>query len=115
MNKGVKRAMSGVVLVLAAAGGWFLWQSNQAPALPAGLASGNGRIEAVQADISTRIAGRVQAVLAREGDLVQPDQAVAKIDTAQLQAQLLRAEADIASAQSAVASARASIAQANAN
>ncbi len=114
MNKGVKQAISGVVLVLAVAGSWVLWQYFQAPALPAGFASGNGRIEAVQVDISTRIAGRVEAVLAKEGDLVKPDQTVAKIDTAQLRAQLLRAEADVASAESQVASAQASIAQAKA-
>ncbi len=114
MNKGVMQAISGVILVLAVAGSWVLWQYFQAPELPAGIASGNGRIEAVQIDISTKIAGRVEAVLAKEGDLVKPDQTIAKIDTAQLRAQLLRAEADIASAESQVASAQASIAQAKA-
>lgn len=104
----------GVVLVLAGAAGWVLWQHFQTPALLAGLASGNGRIEAVQIDISTKIAGRVGTIMVREGDLVQPDQTLAKIDTAQLRAQLLRAEANVASAQSQVASARASIAQATA-
>jgi len=114
MKKGMKQAISSVVLVLVVAGSWVLWQYFQAPALPAGFASGNGRIEAVQVDISTKIAGRVEAVLAKEGDLVKPDQMVAKIDTAQLRAQLLRAEADVASAESQVASAQASIAQAKA-
>jgi len=114
MKKDTKYAATGVVLVLAGIGGWLLWQLLQEPALPAGLASGNGRIEAVQIDISTKIAGRVETISAKEGDLVEPGQAIAKIDTDQLQAQPLRAEADIASAQSQVAAARASIAQANA-
>ena len=114
MKKDTKYAVTGVVLVLAGIGGWLLWQLLQEPALPAGLASGNGRIEAVQIDISTKIAGRVETLSAKEGDLVEPGQALAKIDTDQLQAQLLRAEADIASAESQVAAARASIAQANA-
>ncbi len=110
----MKRTISGVVLVLAIVVGWVLWQYFQAPQLPAGLASGNGRIEAVQVDISTKIAGRVEAVLAKEGDLIKPDQMLAKIDTAQLRAQRLRAEADIASAESQVVAAQASIAQAKA-
>lgn len=79
--------------------------------LPDGIVSGNGRIEAVQVDISTRIAGRVKDISAEEGDLVHPGQTVAQIDTAQLRAQLLKAQADMASAESEVASAQASIAQ----
>jgi len=78
---------------------------------PEGIASGNGRIEAVQVDISTKIPGRVDKVLAREGDLVRTGEELARIDTAQLSAQLLRAKADIASAQSQVAQADAQIAQ----
>lgn len=110
MDKGVKRAISGTVLVLVVIGGWWVWQSFQEPQLPTDLAVSNGRIEAVQVDISTKIAGRVKTVLAKEGDLVQVQQALAQIDTAQLHAQKLRAEADVASASSLVASAQASIA-----
>ena len=102
------------VVVAVAAGGGFYWWQQQQNQLPEDIASGNGRIEAVQVDISTKMAGRVQAVMAREGDLVAAGQSLAKIDTAQLQAQLLRAEAGIAGAESQVASARASIAQARA-
>ncbi len=99
---------------LPASRAWVLWQYFQTPQLPAGLASGNGRIEAVQVDISTKMAGRVEAVLAKEGDLVKPGQVLAKTDTAQLRAQRLRADADIASAESQVAAAQAAIAQAKA-
>jgi len=110
----VKRIIIVVALILVAAGGGLLWQYFQAPALPADIASGNGRIEAVQVDIATKIAGRVESVVAQEGDLVTEGQVVATIDTAQLKAQLLRAEAVIASAESQVAAAEASIAQAKA-
>ena len=82
--------------------------------LPDGIASGNGRIEAVQIDISTKIAGRVKEISAKEGDLVQRGQEVAIIDSAQLRSQLLKAQAEIARAESDVASADASIAQMNA-
>ncbi len=110
----MKRLMIGIVVILAIAAGGLLWQSMQTPGLPADIASGNGRIEAVQVDISTKIAGRVESVLAKEGDLVQAGDVVARIDTAQLRAQRLRAEANIASAQSEVSAAEASIEQAKA-
>ena len=114
MKKGVKQTMSGVVIVIAVIGGWWLWQHFQDPGLPLGFAVGNGRIEAVQIDISTKIPGRVATVLVKEGDLVQPKQILANIDSAQIQAQQLRAKANVASAESLVTSAQANIAQANA-
>lgn len=112
MKKGVKHAIGGVVLVVAVVGSWALWQYFQVSPISPGFAFGNGRIEAIQVDISTKIAGRVESVLAQEGDLVKQGQALATIDTDQLQVQLLRAEAEVARAESQVTSARASIAQA---
>ena len=78
------------------------------------LAQGNGRIEAVQVDISTRIPGRIETISVQEGDLVKANQVVAQIDTAQLRAQHLRAKADVASAESQVAAAEAVVAQSKA-
>lgn len=102
------------IAIAAAAAGYFYWQDQVNSRIPDGLASGNGRIEAVQVDISTKIPGRVEKVLVKEGDLVQSGQEVALIDTAQLKAQHLKALADIASAESQVAAAQATIAQARA-
>lgn len=100
-------------IVALAAGGliYYLVAGNNSAKIPDGIAYGNGRIEAVQIDVSTKIPGRVSEVLAREGDLVKPGQVVAKIDTAQLRAQLARANAEIASAESQVAAAVAAVAQ----
>jgi len=95
----------------AAAGGYVYWQQQMASRLPAGLASGNGRIEADQVDISTKIAGRVQDIGVKEGDMTKVNQVVARIDTAELDAQLLRARADVAQAESAVAEAQTVIVQ----
>lgn len=86
----------------------------QSDDVPDGIAFGNGRIEAVQVDVSTKISGRVQEISAEEGDLVQQGQTLALIETSQLKAQFLKATADVASAESQVAAAEASIAQANA-
>lgn len=48
-----------LLLVAAGAGGsWYWWQSQQGK-LPDGLASGNGRIEANQVDISAKSAGHL--------------------------------------------------------
>lgn len=103
-----------VAVLASAAAGYVYWQDRFKSRLPEGIAFGNGRIEAVQVDISTKIPGRVQEILVKEGDLVQSGQKVALIDTAQLEAQYLKAQADIASAQSQVAAAEASIAQSKA-
>ena len=93
---------------------YFIAAGGNENAVPDGIAYGNGRIEAVQIDVSTRIAGRVKEISVKEGDLVRSGDTVALIDSAQLQAQLQRARADIASAESQVAAAEAAIAQAKA-
>lgn len=100
-----------VAATAAAVGGYFYWQQQLAARLPDGLATGNGRIEADQVDISTKIAGRVQNVSVKEGDLVKVSQVVARIDTAELDAQLLKARADVAQAESTVAEAQTVIVQ----
>jgi HlyD family secretion protein len=66
------------------------------PALPAGFASGNGRIEATEYDIATKRPGRIATVAAREGDMVEPGQALATMDTRDLEADLHEAEAQAA-------------------
>ncbi|MFV0368442.1 MAG: HlyD family secretion protein [Hyphomicrobiaceae bacterium] len=106
----VVAVIAGIVLLLA----YLVFGRGGSEDLPDGIAFGNGRIEAVQVDISTKIPGRVSEISANEGDLVQSGETVALIDTSQLQAQLLKATADVASAESQVAAAEASIAQANA-
>ncbi|MEX3007978.1 HlyD family secretion protein [Hoeflea sp. TYP-13] len=100
-----------VVVAVGGVGGFVYWQQQIASRLPEGLAAGNGRIEADQVDISTKIAGRVQEISVEEGDMVKVDQVVAQIDTAELDAQLRRAEADVAQAESAVAAAETVIVQ----
>jgi len=92
----------------------FVLLGDRVEDIPPDIAFGNGRIEAVQVDISTKIAGRVEEVIAQEGDLVEPGRTLARIDTAQLRARLLQAQAEIARAESEVAAAKASIAQAKA-
>ena len=81
--------------------------------LPPGIASGNGRIEAVEVDITTKFGGRVALVLVNEGDKVENNQPLAQIDTKELDAQLRQAEAGVRSTRQERISAIAVIAQRN--
>ncbi len=84
--------VGGLLLAAAAAAAAVLWCLGR-PSLPDGLAHGNGRIEAEEVDVSTKYAGRVEAVFADEGDLVQPGQVLARMETAELDASLREARA----------------------
>ena len=82
----------GLALLL---GGYAAWQQLGNHGLPAGIASGNGRIEAVEIDVSTKIPGRIKEILVREGDFVQAGQVLARMDTEQLEAQRRQADAQL--------------------
>ena len=79
--------------------------------LPAGFASGNGRIEATEYDIATKRAGRIAAVLVAEGDMVQVGQVLARMDTQDLEADLREAQAQATQAREDRRRAVAAIAQ----
>lgn len=57
-----------------------------------GFASGNGRIEATEIDLATKLGKRIREISVDEGDFVQPGQVIARMDTEVLEAgQLTRA------------------------
>jgi HlyD family secretion protein len=87
-----------LLLAFLAGGGVLAWQAWQTwlGELPPGFASGNGRVESVQVDVTTKEPGRVEKILVHEGDMVSPSQIVAKMDTVTLEAELARAEATVA-------------------
>jgi HlyD family secretion protein len=104
-----------LLLAFLAGGGvlaWQAWQSRLA-ALPPGIASGNGRIESVQVDVTTKEPGRVEKILAREGDMIHPGQVVAKMDTVTLEAELARTEAAVAEQEAKAIEVDAAIAKAD--
>lgn len=107
----VKRYLTvGVVLValgLAGGAGYFLWKQRTASALPDGIISTNGRVEATQIDIATKIAGRVIEIGPREGDFLAAGSIVARLDQAELEAQLRQAEAEARRARQSLAAAQA--------
>lgn len=112
-----KRAILVPALALAAAGGATAWFFLSRPALPAGFAGGNGRLEANQVYVSAKYPGRVAEVLVNEGDTVEAGQVVARLDTSALEAQLREAQAQIRAAQDArnVAQAQVAVRQADYN
>lgn len=93
-----------VVLLVAAGGigGGVYWWLHRIPPLPAGIASGNGRIEADPIDIATKFAGRIAELRVDEGDMVNAGQVVAVMDTRDIQQSLEKAQAQVAQAEKAV-------------
>lgn len=99
------------LLGIAAAAGGIYWWEHRAPAIPAGIAWSNGRIEADEIDIQTKFAGRVAVLYADEGDIVSRGQFVAEMDTRDQQDALHRDEATAQQADKALDEARANILQ----
>lgn len=85
-------ALCVVVIILAA----IVWRvmTDEAP-LSEHIASGNGRIEATEIDIATRLAGRLESFSVAEGDLIEAGHPVAEMDTDELEAKLAAAEANL--------------------
>jgi len=102
-----------LVLAIAVAGGLaiYFWKPFSSPPLPAGIVSSNGRLEATEIDIATKLAGRIEAMLVQEGDFVERGQVVARMDTSVLRAQLREAQADSNRARMALATANAVVEQ----
>jgi HlyD family secretion protein len=88
----------------------LIWYELRPSGLGEGFASGNGRIEATEIDIATKLAGRVLEINVDEGDFVQPGQVLARMDTEVLQAQLTQAQAQVRQAENAILTAQAMVA-----
>jgi HlyD family secretion protein len=106
-----KWLIAGVVVVILAGLGVAAWQIFGRDDKNKGLASGNGRIEAVEIDIAARIPGRVKDILVHEGEIVAAGQVVSLMDTEVLEAQHRQAEAQLKQAQSAVETKRSQLVQ----
>jgi HlyD family secretion protein len=102
-----------IVLVVGGVLAYQYWKSNQS-LLPAGIASGNGRIEAKLSDASAKEPLRVKEVLVNEGDLVRPGQVLVQLDTITIDAELAKDQAAVAAAREELAAAKAAIAAAKA-
>ncbi|KGS00111.1 HlyD family secretion protein [Burkholderia sp. ABCPW 111] len=90
-RKQIAAAAAAVVLALGGYYGWTLLR-HQGPG--DAFANGNGRIEATEIDVATKLPGRIDEILVDEGDFVKAGQPLAS-----MQIQVLRAQYDEATAQ----------------
>lgn len=90
-----RRWILAIAFLALSIGGVFAWRHLNKPAVVESFASGNGRIEATEVNISTKQPGRLKEILVQEGDDVQVGQVLARMDTATLDAGLRQAEAQI--------------------
>ena len=107
-----KIATIAVVLVVtagAAAAGWVIWQKRLADRLPDGIAMANGRVEATEVEIATKLPGRVVEITLREGDTVETGATVARLDDVELKHQLHQSKAQVEQARQSLAAAQAAI------
>ena len=88
-----KKVGATVVVLLGAGAAVLAWRYLQPPGLPAGIASGNGRLEATAVDITTKFPGRLAEVNAKEGDNVAAGQVLARLDVREIEAELRQTQA----------------------
>ncbi|NVN84714.1 MAG: HlyD family efflux transporter periplasmic adaptor subunit [Rhodopseudomonas sp.] len=106
-----KRWLIAVVAIAVGIGGYYAWLTFGKADLPPGIASGNGRIEAIEIDISTKAAGRIREILVAEGDFVTAGQVLARMDTDQMEAQRRQATAQLHRASISVDTAKSLVVQ----
>jgi HlyD family secretion protein len=111
MTKTRKQWLIAALVVIVAGGGYYAWQRFGRSDLPPGIASGNGRIEAIEIDVSTKTPGRIREILVTEGDFVTAGQVLARMDTDQLEAQRRQAAAQLHRATVSVDTARSLVTQ----
>ena len=99
-----------VLALLALAAGYYAWTALRKDGSLDGFASGNGRIEATEIDVATRLGGRVEAILVAEGEFVKAGQPLARMQVDTLQAQRNEALAARQQALQSVAAAQAQVA-----
>lgn len=109
----VRRLLPFGLLLLLALAAYALWQAQRPPALPPGLAAGNGRLEATEVDIASKVPGRLATVRVQEGDDVVAGQVLAEQEAEDVRAQLRAAEAQVQQARAAISESHAGIAGAD--
>jgi HlyD family secretion protein len=103
------------VLILAALGAAYAAWRLRTPELPQGVAFGNGRLEATEVDVATKVGGRLATLTPHEGDRVEKGQIVATLDAEDIAAQLRAAEAQVRQAQEATRETREGVRKADAD
>jgi len=94
---------AGLVFSIAlAALAWWL----RTPPLPEGLIQANGRIEGDHFIVAGKVPGKVAELLAREGDTVERERVLARLDDAQVRARVEQARQAVAALEAQLTAAR---------
>jgi HlyD family secretion protein len=110
MNKILKKLLFALVLAAAVAfAGVSAWKALRPDGPGEGFVSGNGRIEATEVDVASKLGGRVERIVVEEGDFVTAGQTLATMRIEALEAQRDEAVARREQAVTAVASAQAQV------
>ncbi|MEO1069873.1 MAG: HlyD family efflux transporter periplasmic adaptor subunit [Cyanobacteria bacterium J06638_6] len=105
----LKILVPAVVLVAAAGFGLRYWLTRPDP----DAIALSGRIEGYETNLGAKVGGRIAEVTVREGATVTAGQVIARLDDAELQAQLEAAQAQVAAAQQQVNQAQLQVAVVN--
>lgn len=103
-----KLAVVGAIVILGLVA-YLVWKNMTQPDTQA-LVSGNGRIEATEINISSKLSGQLEEILVQEGDFIEPGQVLARIKVSALEAQLREVQAQQRQAQDGIATAEAQVA-----
>jgi HlyD family secretion protein len=102
-----------LVLIVVAAGFFAVQRFVVSHGLPEGLIQANGRIEGDHITIASKFSGRVQELLAREGDTVHAGQVLVRLDDAQTRTRVEQARRGFEALESQVQAAHATLAVLN--
>ncbi len=72
-----KITIAGFIVVLGLVA-YLIWKNMNKPDTDA-LVSGNGRIEATEINVSSKLSGQLEEILVKEGDFVEPGQILARV------------------------------------
>ena len=87
----MKKILLFTFLVLVFIGLYFYFYIKKESKIPEGFAYGNGRTQTTQVDISSKLSGRLEDIVVQEGDLVEKNQLLAKIEIKELNTKLQEA------------------------
>lgn len=88
-----KRLLVAALAVLLALAGTLAWRWWSRP--PEGVLLASGTIEATEVDVNTRVAGRLLERPVEEGDWLEPGMLVARLDSAEMKAEVERLRASL--------------------
>ena len=109
-NQTLKKLLPVILVIGVGVATWAGWQKLQPQGPGPGFVSGNGRVEATEIAIASKIAGRVTEILVNEGDFVTTGQVLARMQVDSLEAQRDEAEARLQQAEQMVSGAVAQVA-----